>query len=539
MYLVSSAEMMEMDRRTIQEFGIPGHTLMENAARGAVEVLSNHFPDFKTQNICVICGKGNNGGDGLVMARYIAGHIQGSSGSIKVFLLGSKNSVQGDAALNLLLLEKTGVTVKEILSEKDMSFFESGAKSHDIFIDAIFGTGLNAPVKGIAEKLIRFLNETNANVFSVDIPSGLDSETGKPLGTSIQAAVTATFGFPKIAHSVYPGASYCGKIDIIDIGIPKHISESVAPLHSLITEKYVSDLFKKRRPETHKGTNGHVLVAGGSPGKSGAASMTASAALRTGAGLVTLAVPLSLRPFTEISSFEIMTEALPETIEGCIADISDEYLRSITNGKEVMAVGPGMDEGPETKNFLFKIIENSKIPLVIDAGALNIIAGDPDILRKLRAPAILTPHPGEMARLAKKTTSEIQENRISIASSFAREYGVYLVLKGAGTLVAAPDGKIRINRTGNPGLATAGTGDVLTGIIAGLVAQGLKPLDAASAGVYIHGKTADMIAATMGPFGFIATDVISAIPSCIASLFLNENHDDFRFIKSFESFFKK
>ncbi|WP_051283954.1 bifunctional ADP-dependent NAD(P)H-hydrate dehydratase/NAD(P)H-hydrate epimerase [Desulforegula conservatrix] len=537
MYIVSPAEMAEMDRRTIQEFGVPGHTLMENAGRGAVEVFSNHFPDFRTKKICVICGKGNNGGDGLVMARYIAAHIQESGGSVKVFLLGSKDLVQGDAGINLHLLEKTGITVNEILTEKDLSFFESQAKGQDIFIDAIFGTGLNAPVKGIAENIICFLNKTNANVFSVDIPSGLDSETGKPLGTAIKASVTATFGFPKIGHAVYPGASYCGKTEIIDIGIPKCISESLAPIHELVTEKYVSGLFKKRHPETHKGTNGHVLVAGGSPGKSGAPIMTAVAALRTGAGLVTLALPLSLRPFAEISSFEIMTEAIPETAEGCIANISESYLDNVLNGKQVMAVGPGMDEGPETKEFLSQIIKTAEIPLVIDAGALNIIARNPDILRTLKTPAILTPHPGEMARLAKKTTSEIQEDRINVASSFAREYGIYLVLKGAGTVIASPDGRIMINRTGNPGLATAGTGDVLTGIIAGLVAQGLKPLDAAAAGVYIHGKTADRVAASMGPFGFIATDIISAIPSCIAGLVLNNNVYDFGFIKSFESLF--
>lgn len=530
MYIVSPAEMAEMDRRTIHEFGMPGHTLMENAGRGAMEVFSNHFPDFRTKKICVICGKGNNGGDGLVMARYIGRPV-------KVFLVGSKDSVQGDAAINLHLLEKIGITVTEIITEKDLSFFKTAVPEHDIFIDAIFGTGLNAPVKGIAESIICFLNKTNANVFSVDIPSGIDSKTGKPLGIAIQASVTATFGFPKIGHAVYPGASYCGKTDIIDIGIPKYISESIAPRHELVTQKYVSGLLKKRHPETHKGTNGHVIVAGGSPGKSGAPMMTAAAALRTGSGLVTLALPISLRPFAEISSFEIMTEAIPETAEGCIANISESYLDNILNGKQVMAVGPGMDEGPETKEFLSKIIKTAEIPLVIDAGALNIIARTPDILRTLKTPAILTPHPGEMARLAKKTTSEIQEDRINVASSFAREYGVYLVLKGAGTVIASPDGRIMINRTGNPGLATAGTGDVLTGIIAGLVAQGLKPLDAAAAGVYIHGKTADRVAAKIGPFGFMATDIISAIPSCLAALVINKKHDDFGFIKSIESLF--
>jgi len=280
-----------------------------------------------------------------------------------------------------------------------------------------------------------------------------------------------------------------------------------------------------------------VLVAGGSPGKSGAPLMTASSALRTGSGLVTLALPQSIRSFCEMAIFEIMTEALPETLDGCIADISESYLKNIMIGKTVMAVGPGMDEGAETKDFLFRIIENADVQLVMDAGALNIIADNPDILRKLRIPAILTPHPGEMARLAKKTVSEIQENRINVASFFAREYGVYLVLKGAGTVIASPDGKIMINRTGNPGLATAGTGDVLTGIIAALVAQGLKTLDAAAAGVYIHGKVADTLAASIGPSGFIATDIVSAIPSCIANLTLNKKHDDFKFIKSFESFF--
>lgn len=533
MYLVSPTEMAEMDSLSILEFGIPGHTLMENAARGAVEVFARNFPNFLIKKICIVCGKGNNGGDGLVMARYL-----GAKGaSIEVFLLGAKESIKGDSGLNLKLLEKTGIIINEILTKEQESLFELRAHKYDIFIDSIFGTGLSSAVKGIAEGVIKTINSSGKPVFAVDIPSGLDSGTGSPTGTAIRADVTATFGYPKIGHAIYPGATFCGKTDIVDIGIPEHIAEKVGPKNILITRKKISSLFDRKEPEAHKGSNGHVLVAGGSPGKSGAAIMTALAALRTGAGLVTLAVPSSLKPFAESSVFEVMAEPLPESDDGCISDISQKALEKLTDGKKVIAIGPGMDKGPGTEAFLIRVIESTDIPMIIDAGALNIIADNPNSLRKLKNPAILTPHPGEMARLTKKTTQEIQENRIAIASSFAKEYGVYLVLKGAATVIASPDGKTFINRTGNPGLATAGTGDVLTGVIAGLAAQGLSTLDAATAGVYIHGKAADILVDSTGQSRFIATDLIKAVPGCMDDLVLNKEMFDFGLIRSMESLF--
>lgn len=533
MYLVTPSEMAKMDGLTIKEFGVPGHTLMESAARGAVEVFVRHFKNLDKKKICVVCGKGNNGGDGLVMARYLAPKTAGTD----VFLMAGKNDLTGDAALNLALFEKTGKTVEEIISEDDVKRFGSIIREYDIILDAIFGTGLNSSVTGIPGQMIDFMNLSKKPVFAVDIPSGLDAGTGRPLGKAIRADITATFGFPKIGHAVGPGASFCGITEIIDIGIPKHMAEAVSPKTSLITRKKISKLFSRRSPETHKGTNGHVLVMGGSPGKSGAASMTAMAALRTGAGLVTLAVPSSLRPFSESSVFEIMTEPLPETPDGCIADITAMEFEKLIKGKKVMAIGPGMDKGPETEAFLFKIMEMSDIPLVLDAGALNIIAENPSVLKKLKTPAVLTPHPGEMARLAKKSTAEIQEDRIGIATSFAKEYGIYLVLKGAGTVTASPQGKTRINGTGNPGLATAGTGDVLAGMIAGLISQGFEIEDAAAAGVYIHGKTADRLASEIGPWGFTATDLITKIPECLKNLVLEKENHDPGLIVSLESLF--
>lgn len=532
MYLVTPEEMAEMDRRTIHEFGIPGHTLMENAARGAIEVFCRHFPDSRGKKICVVCGKGNNGGDGFVMARYLAGQCD-----LDVFLAGEKKYVSGDAGINLHLLEKTGIRISEIKTESDIEAFGKKSEKYDFFIDAIFGTGLNAPVKGLSERIINIINDSKAAIFSVDIPSGLDSATGRAFGTSIKADVTATFGFPKIAHAVFPGATLCGKTEIVDIGIPESVSSSPEPSGSLVTLKKISTLFVKKNPESHKGSNGHVLVIGGSPGKSGAPVMTALSALKTGAGLVTLAVPSGLRSSVENSILEVMTEALPETDDGCIADISEKTFEKISEGKKVLSIGPGMDKGSGTAFFLSRIMSLSRIPMVIDAGALNIIAENHDFLKNTEQPVILTPHPGEMARLTGKTTSQIQENRIVAASDFAKKHGVYLVLKGAGTVIALPDGEIMINRTGNPGLATAGTGDVLAGIMAGLLAQGMKPADAAAAGVYLHGKAADLIVSSTGNQLLTATDIISSIPSTVSFISGYQEKPDSGFIKSFESLF--
>jgi NAD(P)H-hydrate epimerase len=541
MYLVSSHEMAEMDSRTIHEFGLPGHTLMENAARGAIDIFCRHFPDFSNKKICAVCGKGNNGGDGFVMARYLAGKCH-----VEVFLAAEKKALSGDAETNLLLLEKNGINVSEIISEDDIYAFEKKAEKYDIFIDALFGTGLNAPVRGLPEKIINIINNSDASVFAVDIPSGLDSSTGRPTGTVIRADVTATFGFPKIGHAVYPGAGLCGSIEIVDIGIPDCVSSSPEPLTSLVTLKKVSAFFTARNPEAHKGSNGHVLVIGGSAGKSGAPLMTAHSALKTGSGLVTLAVPSSIRSHA-VSVPELMTEALSETDDGCIADISDSVFIKMSEGKKVLAIGPGMDMGAGTPDFLFRVMSLSQTPMVIDAGALNIIAEQPGFLKKITQPIVMTPHPGEMARLTGRTTSEIQENRMAIASEFAAEYGVCLVLKGAATIIAMPDGKVMINRTGNPALATAGTGDVLTGIISGLIAQGIRPYDTAYAGAYIHGKAADILLSSTGCHLLTATDIISGIPSTISFVsgyqekpdFIRPDlgRPDFSFITSFESLF--
>lgn len=546
MYLVTPKEMSEMDRRTIEEFGIPGHTLMENAARGAVEVFVRNFPDFAEKKISVICGKGNNGGDGLVMARYLACHIQKMGSSFRneknrppnVYLLGRKDSISGDAALNLSLLEKSGVKIQEIADENTLSDSMPEIKDTEIFIDAIFGTGLNSPVRGIPEKIIEIINSSTAHVFAVDMPSGLDSDNAVPLGNAVKANVTATFGFPKIGHAIFPGASFCGSTEIIDIGIPPDIAESVSPSHRLVTRDHIFSLFSRKTPETHKGSNGHVLVIGGSPGKTGAPSMSSISALKTGAGLVTLAVPKSIRSFAEMAALEIMTEELPESEDGCIKNADQIIIQKITQGKKVIAVGPGMDKGHETDLFLFNLLEECKIPLVIDAGALNILAENLGILKNLKCPAILTPHPGEMSRLVNKSTSEIQMNRIEVASSFAKEFGVILVLKGAGTVIASPEGLTAINRTGNPGLATAGTGDVLTGIISGLLSQGFKPFDAACAGVYIHGAAGDRLEEKIGPSGFTATDVISEIPGVITGLINGKKNTDFSFTRKLESLYR-
>ena len=385
----------------------------------------------------------------------------------------------------------------------------------EIWIDALLGTGLKSDVKGYFKKIIEFINALGKPVFSVDIPSGLNSDTGQVCGACIRAQATATFAFAKTGHILFPGAEYTGYLEIIDIGIPDYIAKNIRPKQHLLTQEKIRTTFRPRIPDAHKGTTGHVLVVSGSVGKTGAAAMTAMSAMRAGAGLVTLAIPESLNPVVETQVLEAMTYPLPETENGIIGESSFNKIMDLLSGKKCLAIGPGLGEAAETKKLVHRIIKESPVTIVLDADGLNNIAGSTEILKKAKAPLILTPHPGEMARLMDSTAGSIQKDRINCAREFAQEFNVHVVLKGARTIIAHPKGNIFINPTGNPGMASGGMGDVLTGIIAGLVAQGYSPESATHVGVYLHGAAADTLAKEIGPFGYLATEVINAIPGQI------------------------
>ncbi len=380
----------------------------------------------------------------------------------------------------------------------------------DIVVDAILGTGLTEAVRGIYKHVIESLNKSGKPIIAVDIPSGLSADTGMVLGSSIQADVTVTFAIPKLGVILYPAAEAVGELEIVDIGMPKTLIErSAIHVHVLDTAS-MQRSFHKRPPNTHKGTYGHVLVIAGSPGKAGAALMAGRAALRTGAGLVTLAVPENLRVPLEIPTLEVMTAALPETGQGTISIDAYDDILALAQEKRVVALGPGLSTHPSTVELVFRLIQTLEIPLVIDADGLNAVAQRPDVLLEAKAPVILTPHPGEMARLLPHPP--IQNDRLQAARQMVQRYHCFLALKGARTILAAPDGKIFINPTGNPGMATAGAGDVLTGVIAGLIAQNIIPVEAMKAGVFLHGLAGDLMAREKGEYGLVAGDILEAIP---------------------------
>ncbi|MBW2589653.1 MAG: NAD(P)H-hydrate dehydratase [Deltaproteobacteria bacterium] len=511
MYLVTTSEMQQIDRETIESFGIPGRVLMENAGLGATRVLLDQFDNIINKNVGVIAGRGNNGGDGFVIARYLA--QKGSD--VTVYLLSESAGVKGNAAANLKLMTPLNVPVVEIPDEQSFLAHKTGMLHQEIWIDAILGTGLKADVKGYFKKIIEFINVLGKPVFSVDIPSGLNSDTGQVCGACIRAQATATFAFAKTGHILFPGAEYTGYLEIIDIGIPDYIAKSIGPKQHLLTQDRICSDFRPRILDAHKGTTGHVLVVSGSVGKTGAAAMTAMSAMRAGAGLVTLAIPESLNPVLETQVLEAMTYPLPETENGIIGESSFNKIMDLLSGKQCLAIGPGLGEAAETKKLIHRIIKESPVTIVIDADGLNNLAGSTEILKKAKSPLILTPHPGEMARLIDSTAGSVQKDRITCARKFSEKFNVHIILKGAKTIIAHPEGNIFINPTGNPGMASGGMGDVLTGIIAGLVAQGFSPESATHTGVYLHGAAADMLAENIGPFGYLATEVMNAIPGQI------------------------
>jgi len=514
MYLVTADEIQEMDQRTIESFGLPGRVLMENAGRGATRILLEQFSDIKNKRVGVIAGCGNNGGDGFVIARGLSQR----GIRVSVYLLSDSRRVTGDAAANLELLKPIAVPTIELPDEDAFNRHKEAMTEIEIWVDAILGTGLKSTVKGYFKTVIDFINSRHRPVLAVDIASGLDSDTGQVCGACIRAQTTATFGFAKTGHMVYPGAHWTGNLEVIDIGIPPHIVQSVDPRQFLVTPRRVRSCLPPRADDIHKGITGHLLVVAGSRDKTGAAAMTATAALRAGAGLVTLASGASANTVVATRAMEVMTTSLPEDQQGIIAESAFDAIEKQMAGKKCMALGPGLGQTAGIQRLVRRIIEHSPISLVVDADGINALAGHTRLLKKACVPVILTPHPGEMARLLDTRTEVIQQDRIGCARNFATEFNVYLVLKGSRTVIARPDGRIFINPTGNAGMASAGMGDVLTGFIAGLVAQGLTAGCAALAGVYLHGATADSLAAAMGPYGYLAGEILQAMPGEIKKI---------------------
>lgn len=526
MKIVTAEIMKRLDRRAIEEFGIPGIVLMENAARATVNALGHYFPDLHKRRVAIIAGRGNNGGDALAVARYLLNKkISG-----QVFLVGEKTDLRDEAALNLEIFTKMGGEILTITNHDELANLKGQLAEHDLFIDGLFGTGLKGPIKGLAYQLIEFLNSLQRPVVAIDLPSGLDADTGQVLGICLKATLTVTFGLPKRGLVVLPGAQYCGKLLLGDIGLPEAAVNTELIKDYLLEAADLAHLLPPRPPNAHKGDFGHLFVLAGSPGKTGAAAMVCEAAVRVGTGLVTLGIPESLNPILEVKMTEAMTEPLPETKEKTLALTALNRIRELLFRKTALALGPGLSLHPQTARLVQKIIRETTLPMVIDADGLSALAGKIDMLKRSRAPFILTPHPGEMARLTGRSVPEIQQDRIEVARQFAQEHKVILVLKGARTLIASPDGEVFVNPTGNPGMASGGMGDVLTGMIGGFLAQGLPPLEAAKLGVFLHGLAGDFVAHKKGEKGLAATDLIAETPRLLRALATqNGQIEDFSF----------
>ncbi|MBI5050978.1 MAG: NAD(P)H-hydrate dehydratase [Nitrospirae bacterium] len=521
--VATAKEMQEIDRLTIEKYGITGTVLMERAGLAVVKRINELF--FQTtvnrqlstvncqpSTVLILCGGGNNGGDGLVVARIL--HEQGKD--VTVFLSAKPEELKGDVKINYHTAKNFGVKIYPI--NKFLTSHFSLLTSHFIIVDALLGTGLNKDVKSPLKEVIEKANKLKCTVVSVDIPSGISSDTGQIMGCAVKAEYTVTFGLPKRGHLLYPGAEYTGKLFIEDIGFPKKLLEVKSLNICLFQKKDALSLLPERPRYSHKGTYGHVLLIAGSKGKTGAAFMAAKACLRTGAGLVTIGAPESLVNIFQSRVTEEMVLPLPDKGNGTLSyNAADLILNFARQKADVLAIGPGLSTDDEISRLVNLLTTKSGVPIVIDADGINAIAGHADIFKKSKMPIILTPHPGEMARLINSeqltvNSEQIEKDRINTALSFSKRTKTYLVLKGVPTITASPDGSAFINTTGNPGMATAGTGDVLTGIISALLAQRLEPQNAALLGVYMHGFIGDIAAETKGEHSLIASDIINLIP---------------------------
>lgn len=514
MRLVVAEEMRTLEQLTIERYGTPGHVLMERAGTGATQALLQLLPFMRRRGrrALIVAGKGNNGGDGLVMARC----LRRRGVHTEVILLAHAEDVRGDAARNLRAYTRARGRLHEVTTSAQLTTIAAALAQADVVIDAIFGTGLSTTVSGLYAEAIELINASGVPVFAVDVPSGVNTDTGQPMGSAIQAEATATFGFAKIGHVLFPGARLSGALAIVDIGLAAEAVAAHPGQTELLEPREVGQLVPVRSAEAHKGDCGHLLIIAGSLGKTGAAQLATRAAVRGGAGLVTLVGPASLYAVYAQAVVEAMTETLPD-VDGRIR-FDEQHLRHVSAGKTALLIGPGIGVDDEVRTVVQWLIAHAAIPMVLDADALNCVSSDSRMLRTARAPLILTPHPGEMARLLGGTTADVQNDRVGAARRFAVDHRCTVVLKGARSVIAAADGRVWINPTGNPGMASGGMGDVLAGLIGALVAQRLSPSEAACLGVYVHGAVADAMADTGGQIGLLASDVIAGIPRGLARL---------------------
>lgn len=507
MKLTLSHQMREIDSISINNYKISSLDLMENAGNQVAKIVLSKMG--REIPVVVVCGKGNNGGDGLVVARRLIEE------GMKVETVLLSETLSNDAEVNLKRLQEKKGKIFVFGDESTVSGLAEVLDRSKCVVDAIFGTGLENEIKGHYLKAIRIINSKTKPVFAVDIPSGLSSDTGLALGEAVRARVTVTFGLPKLGMVLHPGAEYVRELHVVDIGFPKDLIEKYETGYNLITPDIFKHYFGERKADSHKGDFGHVLVLAGSTGKMGAGWLTSKTALRSGAGLVTFGLAEGAFSKFDAKFAEVMVEPIPDKGRGYLIPESVEHIRKLLAGKDVVALGPGLGTHKETQVAIISLIPRLGVPLIVDADGLNNISDGLYVLSKRRGITVFTPHPGEMARLTKKDTKAVLKDRIYLTKGFAKQFGVFVVLKGNRTIIATPAGEIFINPTGNPGMASAGMGDVLTGMIAAFIGQKIPALEAITAAVYIHGLAGDIASERNTEIGMIASDAIEAIPDAI------------------------
>ncbi|MDI9482792.1 MAG: NAD(P)H-hydrate dehydratase [Bacillota bacterium] len=515
MKLANPDQMKRIDQLAIDKYKIPGIVLMETAAqRVAEKAMEMLGEDFLNKKTVVIAGKGNNGGDAFAAARHL--HQWGCP--VTVISLAPVEQIRGEPEIYIGILEQLGVSVHYLYHENDLPVLEKLTGGAYLVIDGIFGTGIYGDISGFTAKAITAVNNSTAKVLSIDIPSGINGRTGQVCKLAVKADETVTFALPKPGLFQYPGAKYAGNISIADIGIPPDAVNKVNPDGQLIDCSIVLKHLPKRPADGHKGTFGKLMIISGSAGMSGSGTLAARAAFKTGSGLVYLAVPKSLAFIYNVAIPEAITIQMQDD-DGIIMPENLEALKFLSNTMDAVVIGPGLSTKPQVSRWVGSFVAECNKPIVIDADALNIIARQPHILLERKAPTVITPHPGEFSRLTGLPVEDVQKNRIDEALSFSSKYNVTVVLKGAGTVIANPGGEYFINATGHPGMAVAGSGDVLAGIIGSLIGQGVNHEKACAVGVFIHGKCGEMLARlNSGQSGFLAGELCGLIPKVVAEI---------------------
>lgn len=523
MKILTAAQMGEVDRLTTERYSIPSILLMENAGRSIVEELAKACPGLNHKRIMIFCGRGNNGGDGFVAARYLA--LRGAQPQILLF--SSPEKLKGDALVNWKIVNAMNLPIQIMPTLASAKSFLRKSSSPDVIVDALFGTGLSKPIGPDFRPMVEWINNASSSAFvaAVDIPSGLMADSALVPGPAVHAHLTVTFSALKLAHVVPPAADIMGNVVLVAIGSPQALFENPEYRFNLIDPAQVQKILPRRARDSHKGSFGHVFVVAGSRGKSGAALMTGLAALRSGAGLVTLWLPRSLQRSVVGKFPELMTEFIAETQEETLDRAGAKKVLGSLSNADALVLGPGVTTHPSTKRLMWELVRNSPVPVILDADGINAFVPPAEPLRnEEEQPVIITPHPGEMARLIGKKIADVQKNRIETARSCAERHHCYVILKGFQTVIATPTGEIFINSTGNPGMATGGTGDILAGMVGRFIGgwkrksfreENLDPADYLSAAVYLHGLAGDLAAAEESMETLIATDLLKYLPKAM------------------------